>query len=167
MSRLEAGREILRHETVSTSELLAVCVEEMRRLAPDYRFHQQATAELDVVVTDAALFELALMNIFQNAVRYSEPGSLITVAVEIRDGASIVTITDEGCGIAAGDMPHIFRRFYRGTAGRAVTRGTGLGLTIAKAFVEFFDGSIKITSPVQDDAGTSVELCLPLAGHSA
>ncbi len=167
MSRLEGGKEILRHETVSTSELVAACVDEMRRLAPEYHFRKSATSERDSVITDAALFELALMNILQNAVRYSEPATTITVAVTEQDGASVVTVTDEGWGVSAIDMPHIFKRFYRGTGRRVVTRGTGLGLTIAKAFVEFFDGSIRVASPAANGVGTCVELMLPLAEERA
>lgn len=167
MSRLEGGKEILKHETVSSSELVTACLDEMTRLAPQHHFRHAKIAEEDSVVTDAALFELALLNILQNAVRYSEPGTTVTVAVTVQDHCSVVTVIDEGCGISETDMPHIFKRFYRGTGRRVVTRGTGLGLTIAKAFVEFFDGSITVVSPAPSGSGTSVALALPLAGQNA
>jgi hypothetical protein len=89
-----------------------------------------------------------LMILLDNAIRHTLPGGRIRVAVAAtRDGQARVAVRDEGEGIAAEHLPHIFDRFYRadGARGRS-SGGTGLGLAIAQAIVRAHDGDITVSS---------------------
>jgi len=101
------------------------------------------------------------MNLLQNAVQYSPAGSIVRVMVGRLDlDAAVVTIADEGCGIAPEDLPHIFERFYRADRARARdTGGSGLGLAIADQIVRSHGGRLEVTSAV--GGGSTFVLSLP------
>src|SRR5690606_27074593 len=81
------------------------------------------------------LLEQVLANVLENALRYSEPGTEVRVTLDCEGAMVVITIADQGCGIAPADMPHIFERFFRGSniGGRS---GHGLGLAITKTFLD-------------------------------
>ncbi len=100
-------------------------------------------------------------NLIENAIRHSSPGSAVKIDLA-RDGSSCkILITDSGSGINPAHLPHLFERFYRSDRSRSrLTGGFGLGLSIAKAIVDYHNATIQITSlPGQ---GTTVELTFPL-----
>lgn len=110
------------------------------------------------------MLEQLFFNVLDNAVRYSPDRSRIEVSAKTVDGQLIVTVADEGAGVAPTDLTRIFERFYRG--GGAVTRdGSGLGLAISKGFAEAFGGTIRAESPLRATGGTRVVVELPLAAH--
>jgi signal transduction histidine kinase len=109
-------------------------------------------AELDV---DPLRIRQVLTNLLSNAVRHTPAGGAITVTIgAAKDGVS-VAVADAGDGIAAEDVPHIFDRFYKGEA----SRGSGLGLTIAKRLIAAHGGEITATSRLGQ--GTTVAFTLP------
>jgi signal transduction histidine kinase len=93
-------------------------------------------------------------------VRYSPEGASVKVAVERNDGGPArVVFEDHGAGIAAGDLPHVFERFYRGDPSRTrATGGFGLGLAIAKALVDAYGGTITADSIPGQGTRMTVEL---------
>ena len=120
------------------------------------------------VMADAALLEQAVVNVLDNAVKYAPPGSLPSIRVTQAGGEVAIAIADEGSGIPADDMPHIFDSFTRATRGDRVVPGTGLGLAIARGLVEAMGGTIGAQSPRPDvpadsAPGTIVTLRLPAA----
>jgi two-component system phosphate regulon sensor histidine kinase PhoR len=106
------------------------------------------------------LFEQALVNLIDNAIKYSDPGSSILISVEIRDSQVRVSVKDNGCGIAREHIPRLFERFYRvdKTRSRALG-GTGLGLAIVKHIVLSHKGTVEVDSEV--GAGSTFTICLP------
>lgn len=99
-------------------------------------------------------------NLLENAVRHSQPGAEVKIEMEATGHACSVRIIDKGSGISGVDLPHVFERFYRSDVSRSrSTGGFGLGLSIAKAIVEIFDGKIQLSST--PGAGTTVEVILP------
>jgi two-component system phosphate regulon sensor histidine kinase PhoR len=100
-------------------------------------------------------------NLVANAIRYSRAGQ-VQVSSQLRDEQVCLEVRDEGMGIHAEDLPHLFERFYRGkqTADQAPVSGTGLGLAIVKEIVDLHQGDITVTSQV--GAGTIFRVCLPL-----
>jgi signal transduction histidine kinase len=106
-----------------------------------------------------------LANLIGNAVKYTRDGGHVHVVVEAGatpdDGRVRVRITDNGIGIPARDLPHVFDKFYRvqGKATHGIT-GTGLGLAITKSIVETHDGRIRVESI--EGAGTTFVVELPL-----
>lgn len=108
-------------------------------------------------------FKLLCINLLMNALQHSPPKSVVRVKLRRVAVLAELTIVDEGDGIAAEDLPRIFDRFYRSDTSRSrKTGGTGLGLAICKAIVDRSGGSIAIESELM--AGTSVVVCLPIAG---
>lgn len=101
-----------------------------------------------------------LINVVNNALQYTPPGSKVSIRVEEKDNQIIFIVKDEGVGIKEEDLPLLFQRFYRGDKSRdRKTGGVGIGLSIVKAFVEAHRGEIKIRS--QLNVGTTIALYFP------
>ena len=98
---------------------------------------------------NAPLLEQAVINLIDNAIKYSDPHKIVTLTAQRDNGDIVITIHDEGCGIAAEHLPRIFERFY--VADKARSRklgGTGLGLAIVKHIVNAHGGKISVESEV-------------------
>jgi signal transduction histidine kinase len=103
----------------------------------------QIADDLPTVAVDPQRIEQVLLNLLDNACRYTPPGGKIVLSAYREDGAVHVSVRDGGPGIAPEDLPHIFERFYREDKSRARSSGgTGLGLSIAKALIEAHGGKI-------------------------
>mgnify|MGYP001189969143 CR=1 FL=1 len=101
-----------------------------------------------------------LQNLVRNAVRHTPSGGLVRVAAASADNAVRIEVADTGAGIAPEDLPHVFERFYRGETSRArATGGAGLGLAIAREFIEAMGGSISVASNLGE--GTVFTVTLP------
>jgi two-component system, OmpR family, sensor histidine kinase CiaH len=106
-----------------------------------------------------------LFTIFlDNALKYSPSGSTINISSAVVHRDVKISITDQGVGISATDLPHIFERFYRGDKSRSQVEGFGLGLAIAKKIAESFNGSIAVSS--QLGQGSTFTVTFPLVSRS-
>lgn len=123
-------------------------------------------------IADPALLEQALFNVLDNAVKYAPDGALLRIDIAAENGPGgrqvAIAITDEGVGISADDMPHVFDSFFRVRRGDRTAPGTGLGLAIARGLLEAMAGRIDAYSPRPDAPGdglpgTVVTLRLPAA----
>ena len=127
------------------------------------------TCDLQAVVGswDGARLERAVQNLISNAIKFSPDGGEVTVGLTrdvTPDGdVAVLTVRDQGLGIPADDLPHLFTRFYR--AGNVVGKvaGTGLGLASVRQVVEGHGGSIAVESTL--GAGSTFTLHLPLEGE--
>ena len=118
-----------------------------------------AAAELDV-----ELFERAIANLVDNALKFCPPGGRVTLATEVRGAWVDVKVSDTGSGIPSADLPHLFDRFYQSRQSVAPATGEGgkgLGLAIVKRIAELHGGSVAVRSELGQ--GTQVTLTLPLA----
>ncbi len=112
------------------------------------------------VHADPEDLELVWVNLLDNAVRYSPPGSVVMLHLLDAEGHTMLSVEDSGEGIPAADLPHVFERFRRGHGAFARSAGGfGLGLAICKAIVEAYGGSIEVES--QPGKGTRVRIQLP------
>jgi two-component system sensor histidine kinase KdpD len=118
--------------------------------------------ESAAVMVDASLFETALANILENAGKYSPPGSTIRIRAGQDRRTGWIEVLDEGPGFA-GPVEPLFGKFTRGVTGDGRPPGTGLGLTIARGFIEAQGGRIGVANRT-DRAGAIVRLVTPLAG---
>ena len=138
--------------TVELHEVLDHAVARVRRRAPGLTF--QVEADPWFVEGDAAALERALTNLLDNAAKWSPPGGTVRATLQL----GVVTVDDEGPGIAEADLPHIFERFYRSSDARAMP-GSGLGLSIVAQVAERHAGSVDAgPSP---SGGTRLTLRLP------
>jgi len=136
------------------------CMHMLKTVHPDANVRIQHNMEKSVVLGDSDLLELAIMNLLQNAVKYSSKDPDITVKVEEIVNETRVSIADKGCGIPEKDLKNIFDRFY--TVDKARSRklgGAGLGLSIVKTIIEKHEGNIYATST--EGEGTEFTACLP------
>jgi signal transduction histidine kinase len=119
--------------------------------------------DLPAVRADRPSMGLAIGNLVDNAIRYSQDRRELTIGAHALTGAVILEVTDKGLGIPAEEIPHVTQRFFRGSG--AVAGGTGLGLSIAHRIVADHGGSLSITSAC--GLGTTVAISLPTigAGH--
>ena len=110
---------------------------------------------------DAPRIEAALLNITDNAVRYSPQGK-VQISLEQTDNSCIIKVTDNGIGIPEEDKVHLFERFYRGSNARSLDPNeSGVGLYLSKQIIEKHGGSIEVQS--EANKGTTVTVTLPLS----
>ncbi|MBU6257189.1 MAG: HAMP domain-containing histidine kinase [Burkholderiales bacterium] len=123
---------------------------------------EQAGGAAPLAEVDIELFERAVANLLDNALKFTPAGRGVVVATA-RDGAWVrVVVEDEGCGIAASELPRLFERLYRvrgSVAPASSEEGKGLGLAIVKRIVELHRGRVAVTSRI--GAGTRVTIELP------
>ena len=112
------------------------------------------------IYVDPILLEQALGQIIDNAVKYSQPGSTVTVAARARAASVVLSVKDEGVGLVGDERTRLWERFFRGERHASNVSGSGLGLWIAKAFVIANGGEIEAFSEGAD-RGTLVSIRLP------
>jgi two-component system sensor histidine kinase MprB len=140
-------------EPVALDAVVMAAVRRAQRRAGPITLH--TTIDEPAYVTGTAtMLERAVLNILDNAVKWSPPGATVDVALR---GAE-VTVTDSGPGISERDLPHVFDRFWRASASRS-TPGSGLGLAIVRQVVDEHGGRVTIERGAT--AGTCVRLSLP------
>ena len=164
-ARLEAQRPLeLRQTAIDLVALAEASIAEFQAAATGQQLHLKAGIPEVVGLWDADRLTRVLENLVANAVKYSPAGSTVVVRVdreEAPDGPlAVLSIADQGVGIPAADLPHIFERFRRGgnVAGRIA--GSGLGLWGSKRIVAQHGGTIAIDST--EGRGTTVTVRLPL-----
>jgi signal transduction histidine kinase len=109
---------------------------------------------------DQALLRQLFLILLENAIKYSETATTIRVGIEVLNGRPCVTVRDEGIGIAAEHLPHIFERFYRAAPDpNEESRSGGLGLAIAQAIIQAHHGAIECSSKVGE--GSAFTLWFP------
>ena len=112
------------------------------------------------VIGDPDRLEQVLINLVDNAIKYTPTGGAVDMSLSQADGWAKIDICDSGIGIPAEDIPHIFNRFYRVDEGRARAQGGhGLGLSIVEWIVASHEGRIEVVSEV--DEGTTFTVFLP------
>jgi signal transduction histidine kinase len=115
-----------------------------------------------VLEVDGSRIRQLLLNLVTNAVKYTPAGGRVTIGLEDGGHEVSLTVADTGVGIAAGDLPHIFDRFWRADVARSRTgerAGAGLGLAITKWIAEAHGGSISVQS--RPNRGTRFTVALP------
>lgn len=145
---------------------LGVILEAVRpaaeRLAADHRIDWRPPSTPCPLLANAEALGSAVLDLIDNAVRYSPSGTTVRLVAVPADDAVHLSITDHGPGIAGEHLPHLFERFYRCPPAPGVTAptGTGLGLAFVRSVVERHHGTVAMESRLGD--GTTVRIALPL-----
>ena len=160
-ARLQAGRPLeLRHQPADLVVLARRAADAYERLSDRHRLRVSATVATAPGVWDTGRVQRVLANLLANAIKYSPAGGDVVVTVDVEGKWAVLTVRDEGLGIPASDLPHVFERFHRGSNVERIS-GTGIGLAGAKDIVEQHGGTISVTS--SEGHGTTVVVRLPLA----
>jgi heavy metal sensor kinase len=164
LSRRDAGVEQFEPVPLDLAALTAGVVEAMRPLAESRGVRLSLErGGAAVVMGDEGRLRQVVINLLDNALKYTPEGGRIEVGVEAKGGNALVTVRDKGIGIPAEHLPHVCERFYRVDKARSREQGgTGLGLSISKSIVTAHGGGIELTSAPGE--GTTCVIALPLAG---
>jgi two-component system, OmpR family, sensor histidine kinase KdpD len=143
-----------------SADLVNAAVERVRPRLPLHRVDVRVSDELPLVRTDPVLVEQALRQIIGNAVKYSPPDSKISVMASEEEGRVAIRVIDNGMGFTAQEKPNLFERFYRSPRHQGTAPGFGLGLWIARAFVDVCGGEVSVESE-GPGRGTTATILLP------
>jgi two-component system sensor histidine kinase MprB len=145
---------------VDLADVVASAVDRARARAPHVKI--ATTLTRTPVAGDPVALERAVLNLLDNAAKWSPPDTTVQVTVRLEAGQALVTVTDEGPGIAETDLPHVFERFYRAESARSLP-GSGLGLAIVAQVVTAHGGTAQAEH--RDDGGALVRIGLPTVSH--
>lgn len=151
MARMRAGQLEFRWEPLDLREIGRETVETLQPLAADRGIDLRLSLPVEVLAVrgDRNRLMQVLINILDNALKFTPPGGRVVVKGEMLDSVCRLAVSDNGPGIPEEDLPFIFERFYRGTQGG----GTGLGLAICKLIIDAHRGAITVKSaPGQETA---------------
>ena len=162
LSSIESGQATLQKTPVDAGEVLTRAVSRLKARADqtgiDIVVYEPEA--LPPVMADEGRLEQVLLNLTENAIKFTPPDGRIEAAVKAESGYMIFTVADSGVGIPAEDLPRVFERFYKADKARS-EQGTGLGLAIAKHIVEAHGGRIWAESV--EGRGSTFSFSLPLA----
>jgi heavy metal sensor kinase len=163
----DAGTVRLVRAPLDLGQLTREVVSSLAILAEERHQHLNVFASTDVAITaDRLVLREAITNVVDNAIKYSPEDSSITVRVDANGNQAVITVTDQGPGIAAEHREQIFDRFFRLDEGRSRDEGgTGLGLAIAKWAVEVNGGHITVESSA--NGGSTFCIVLPTTPPTA
>ena len=158
-SRMQSGRFSLQCATMDILAELgdAVLIYEEKARKENIRIIYQEPEMLPFVYGDKNRIRQVFINVIDNAIKYSNPGSTITVSAEEVGNMIQVTVTDNGVGISEADLPHVKTKFFKANHTR---RGSGIGLAVADEIISMHGGRLDITSEL--NVGTNVTITLPV-----
>lgn len=164
LARADEGRADLHREPVDMREIIEEAGETGELLAEHAGVHIEIRLPPDplIVPLDRSRMRQLALNLIENAVKYTPRGGQVSVELAGDDGRVVFTVADTGIGIAPGDLPHVFDRFWRADSARTRTSqraGTGLGLAICKWIAEAHGGTIDVQS--RPGRGTTFTVGLP------
>jgi PAS domain S-box-containing protein len=161
VNRLDSGKLLIAPEPVDPSVLLTDSLQTLRPLVDEkgIKLDLQIATGLPRVMADPERIQQTLSNLVGNSIKFSPAGSKIVVVVRSDGACVVISVLDNGVGIAADHLPRVFDRYWQSS--RTDRHGAGLGLAIAKGIVESHGGRIWIESKPRE--GTTVSFTLPLA----
>jgi signal transduction histidine kinase len=163
LAKFEAGRMQFRQEPTKVHALVEKAVDNARVHAEAHQItiSMHAQDDLPELQVDPEKIGQVMSNLLSNAVKYTPDGGQIEVAVEREESGVRMLVKDSGVGIDPEDIPHLFTKFYQAkNAGKARTKGTGIGLALVKAIVDGHGGKLHVESEVGKGSMFCVELPL-------
>ncbi len=164
LAKMDMRQYALHKERVELGALLDEAREVWEPSAEEGGIHIHREGMPIVMAGDPVALRRVFMNLIENAIKYNRPGGSIHLITESHPGKARIKIGDTGMGIAAEDLPRLFKRFYRVDKARARdSGGAGLGLAICKSFIEAHGGTITVESTV--GVGTTFTIDIPSEGE--
>jgi two-component system sensor histidine kinase KdpD len=161
MTKLESGVLALRWQMIDIADIVGTALRRSARILAEHRVTLDLAADLPELRADFTLLEQVLVNLIDNAAKYSAEGTEITIRSRTRTGAVTIDVIDEGSGLTPGEEERIFDKFYRLNTEDRRRAGTGLGLAICRGFVEALGGGIGASNR-GDRQGAIFTVTLPI-----
>lgn len=161
MTRLGHGGLKLARDWVAPADIVGSALNRLRVVLAPLRVHTEVPAELPLLFVHAALIEQALVNVLENAARFSPAKGRLELRVTTQDEQLCFAVSDQGPGIPVAEREKIFDMFYTAARGDRGGQGTGLGLAICQGMIGAHGGRILVGEGI-DGQGTCITLCLPL-----
>ena len=163
ISRLEAGEARVQPVRLDFAELARTTADQMKLLAEEKRISLTSDGSEPVEVdADPSRLKQVVVNLLDNAIKYTPEGGNVSISVMRQDGHAVLEVEDTGLGISANDLPHIFDRFYRADKARSRQMGgTGLGLSIVRSICQAHGGQVTVNSA--EGRGSRFRVELPLS----
>ncbi|EKT4521227.1 sensor histidine kinase KdpD [Pseudomonas putida] len=161
MTRLGHGTLKLARDWVAPADIVGSALNRLRVVLAPLRVHTDVPAELPLLFVHAALIEQALINVLENAARFSPANGRLELRVALQDEQLCFAVSDQGPGIPVAEREMIFDMFYTAARGDRGGQGTGLGLAICQGMIGAHGGKILVGDGI-DGQGTCITLCLPL-----
>ena len=159
MTRLEAGAMQPVREPCDIQDLIGAALAQLGDRVKERQIAVDLPDDLPMVAMDFVLMTQVLVNLLDNALKYSAPQTIVDISAHLTDTSVQIDVADRGIGIPDDDLPHVFDRFYRVRhAGRV--DGSGLGLSLSKGIVELHGG--RLTGAHRPGGGTIFSIELPL-----
>lgn len=161
ISKLESKDFVAPISTIHMKDLLDKVLESLQVQIDQMELSVDASSENVIVDANLDHMRAILFNLISNAIKYNKMGGHITVIIKQRLDNMIIKVSDTGIGISMEDQEKVFQRFYRVDKQRSkVVSGTGIGLSIVKHIVCFYEGTIRLNST--ENVGTEFEISLPI-----
>ncbi|UUW72917.1 sensor histidine kinase [Pseudomonas oryzihabitans] len=161
MTRLGHGSLQLARDWVDPGDILASALQRLQPLLSGLQVATRIEAGLPLLWVHPALIEQALVNVLENAIRFSVPGGRLEISLLRQGGELQIAVADEGPGIPPEERPRIFDMFYTAARGDRGGQGTGLGLAICQGMVGAHGGRVSVEDGL-DGRGTTLRMHLPL-----
>jgi two-component system sensor histidine kinase KdpD len=160
MARLDSGMITLNRQWNVLEEIVGVALQSVKRELKDHDVRINIPADFPLLNIDGFLMEQVLVNLLENASRYTPAGSEIAITAVAKERTAEIHIIDNGPGLPSGSEEKVFDKFFRGsTVAPDGRRGVGLGLAICQAIIEAHGG--KITASNRGDGGAAFIIRLP------
>lgn len=160
MARIDAGSVEVETRWTHPTEIIDAARRQVEQTLTGHAIRVHVDDDAPVRL-DARLTATAVAHLLENAAQYSPAGSAIDVAADVTPECLTVRVRDRGPGISAGDLPHVFDRFYRGSNATRRTSGTGMGLSIARELLAVGGGKIRVRNA--PDGGAEFTVAVPVA----
>jgi two-component system sensor histidine kinase KdpD len=159
MARLEAGNVVLNKQWYAPEEIIGSALRRLDQKLKSRKINILMADNLALIHIDAVLFQQVMVNLLENADKYSPAGLAIDISVEITELGLSIAVADRGPGIHESLQQKVFDKFFR-VHEESAQSGVGLGLSICRAIIDAHAGKIQLTN--RSGGGTLVQLYLPL-----
>lgn len=160
MTRVESGALVPSMQLTDVDDLIGTALDNAHRKLENYELYVDVAERLPLVKLDFVLMETVLLNLLENACKYSPPETAIAISAYAHGDDVVIDIKDQGRGIPAEDLGAVFDKFFRVKARDRKVAGTGLGLAICKGILEGHGGTIEALSD-GENMGTTMRIRLP------
>ncbi|MBK8175095.1 MAG: sensor histidine kinase KdpD [Rhodospirillales bacterium] len=160
MTRLESGVIELNREIVDVGEAIGAALERCGRMLIQHRIELDIEPDLPMLSLDAVLLDQVIVNLLDNASKYTPAGSTVTLQARRQAGGIVLHVRDEGPGMPEDELERVFTKFHRLEGSDRKQPGTGLGLAVCRGFVEAMGGTI-VADNRSDRSGAVFTLTFP------